>query len=100
MKSVQVILSKLGMRLFDLIKAWILRNYVWFCCLDAAVCYSNCVRYIGVYEFAHEFLFIHSAKCFANSSASDCACWWLLLVEACLLCNAMSVEWCLYKHVV
>ena len=43
--GVQVVLSELNMRLFDLIQTWMLCRYGCFmclCCLSAEVCCSNC----------------------------------------------------------
>ena len=49
---------------------------------------SDGVRYVDVYDFGNEFMYCHSVKRLVQVRCStDCACWWLLLVEVC--CNSI-----------
>ena len=48
------------------------------------------VRYVGVYEFVNEFIYIYNVKCLAHiNKYSDCACWWLHMIEIC--CNGVYI---------
>ena len=57
---------------------------------------SDAVRYVGVYEFVNEFMYIYSVKYLAHVKwHSDCLCWWMPMVEICCNCivYVVLIEW-------
>ena len=57
------------------------------------------VRYVGVYEFDNEFMYIHSVKWLLMSTTRVIVradgCFWLkcLAIRLFMLCNTISAEW-------